>query len=69
MREALSGIRVIRAFVRTDYEERRFDVANSELRDVALQVNRLFALMIPVLMLVFNLTTVANHLVRCRPRR
>jgi len=58
-REALSGIRVIRAFVRTRHEEERFDEANRDLTSTALQVNRLFALMIPVLMLVLNLSTVA----------
>ena len=58
-REALSGIRVIRAFVRTRHEEKRFDVANRDLTATSLQVNRMFALMIPTLMLVFNLSTVA----------
>ena len=58
-REALSGIRVIRAFVRTDHEEERFDVANRDLTATSLQVNRLFALMIPILMAIFNLSTVA----------
>jgi len=59
MREMLSGVRVIRAFVRTGYEEARFGDANTQLMGVALKVNRLFAVMIPVLMLIFNLTTVA----------
>ena len=58
-REALSGIRVIRAFVRTRHEEERFDQANLDLTASSLQVNRLFALMIPLLMLVFNLSSVA----------
>jgi ATP-binding cassette subfamily B multidrug efflux pump len=58
-REALSGIRVIRAFVRTRHEEERFDEANQDLTATSLQVGRLFALMIPLLMLVFNLSTVA----------
>ena len=58
-REALSGIRVIRAFVRTRHEEARFDEANLDLTASSLQVNRLFALMIPLLMLVFNLSSVA----------
>ncbi len=58
-REALSGVRVIRAFVRTQHEEVRFDVANRDLTATSLQVNRLFALMIPLLMAVFNLSTVA----------
>ena len=59
MREKLSGIRVIRAFVRTDYEERRFEGANRDLFDTALSVNRLFAVMMPTLMAIMNLTTVA----------
>ena len=59
MRETLSGIRVIRAFVRTDHEEKRFDVANQELTDTALKVNRLFAIMMPFLFAIMNLSTVA----------
>ena len=55
----LSGIRVIRAFVRTEYEERRFDEANKDLTQTQLQVTRLFALMIPTLMGVFKLSSVA----------
>ena len=58
-REALSGIRVIRAFVRTRHEEERFDVANSDLTATSLKVNRMFAVMIPLLMAVFNLSSVA----------
>ena len=59
MRETLSGIRVIRAFVRTDYEEARFDRANGDLFATSLEVNRLFALMMPILMVIMNLTSVA----------
>ncbi len=58
-REALSGIRVIRAFVRTRHEEERFDVANKDLTATSLRVNRMFAVMIPLLMAVFNLSSVA----------
>jgi len=58
-REALSGVRVIRAFVRTKHEEERFDVANTDLTATALRVNRMFAVMIPLLMAVFNLSSVA----------
>jgi ATP-binding cassette subfamily B protein len=58
-RESLAGIRVIRAFVRTKHEEERFDVANRDLTDTALRVNRLFAVMIPTIMLIFNLSSVA----------
>jgi ATP-binding cassette subfamily B multidrug efflux pump len=58
-REALSGVRVIRAFVRTKHEEERFDVANRDLTATSLRVNRIFALMIPLLTLIFNLSSVA----------
>jgi ATP-binding cassette subfamily B multidrug efflux pump len=58
-REALSGVRVIRAFVRTKHEEERFDVANRDLTATSLRVQRLFALMIPLLTLIFNLSSVA----------
>ena len=59
LREQLSGIRVIRAFVRTEHEERRFAEANADLTSTALTVNRLFALMMPSLMLIMNLSGVA----------
>ena len=59
MRETLSGVRVIRAFVRNDYERRKFGDANADLTDTATQVNRIFALMIPALFGILNLSTVA----------
>ncbi len=60
MREKLTGIRVIRAFVRSDFEERRFDVANRELSETMLGVGRLFAVMMPTVMAIFNLALVAT---------
>ncbi|HEX7004998.1 MAG TPA: ABC transporter ATP-binding protein [Trueperaceae bacterium] len=59
MREQISGIRVIRAFVREPHEEARFEKANEELTDVALYVGRWMAAMFPVVMLVLNASTVA----------
>ena len=59
MRETLAGVRVIRAFVRTGHEERRFDTANRDLFDTQLAVGRLFALTIPVMTAILNLSTVA----------
>ena len=59
MRETLAGVRVIRAFVRTRDEEARFDEASLDLMDTGLRVNRLFAITIPALMLIMNLSTVA----------
>ncbi len=57
--ENLTGVRVIRAFNRIQYEEERFDVANLDVTDVAIQVNRLIAVLMPVMMLMINLSTVA----------
>jgi len=59
MRETLSGVRVIRAFVRDDYEQKRFGVANRDLTDTSIKVNQIFAFMIPSLFGILNLTTVA----------
>lgn len=59
MRETLGGIRVIRAFARTEHEEKRFAQANQELTGTMLKVYRLFALMFPVLLTIVNLSTVA----------
>jgi ATP-binding cassette subfamily B protein len=58
-RETLTGIRVIRAFVRTGHEERRFDAANRDYMATALSLNRLFAITMPALMLLMNLSLVA----------
>lgn len=59
LREQLSGIRVVRAFVREDVETERFRVANDEVTDTALKAGRLFALMFPIVMLVLNVSSVA----------
>lgn len=59
LREQLSGVRVIRAFVRQDTERQKYEEANADLRDVALAIGRLFALMFPLTQLVIWLTQVA----------
>lgn len=59
LRENLTGIRVIRAFNRTDYEMKRFAGANSDLTETAIKVNRIMGLLLPVLLLVMNLTAIA----------
>jgi ATP-binding cassette, subfamily B, multidrug efflux pump len=59
MRETLGGVRVIRAFARVDYEEKRFSLANQELTDVTMKVFRIFSLVLPVLFLIMNLSIVA----------
>ena len=59
LREQITGIRVVRAFVREPEEAARFGAANDQLVASALAVGRLQALMMPSIMLVFNLSTVA----------
>ncbi|UAJ80849.1 ABC transporter ATP-binding protein [Leifsonia sp. ZF2019] len=59
LREQLTGIRVVRAFVREDVETARFTVANDEVTETALKAGRLFALMFPIVMLVLNVSSVA----------
>lgn len=59
LRETLSGVRVIRAFNRVDHEQKRFDHANSDLAETYIAVNHLMAFMMPGLMLIMNLTTLA----------
>ena len=53
-RENLSGMMVIRAFNKQDFEEERFDNANKDLADVTLFINRIMATMMPVIMLIMN---------------
>ncbi len=59
MREQITGVRVIRAFIREDFESSRFEEANYDLTATALRVNRLFAIAFPAVLLVMNLTTIA----------
>ncbi|TFD31248.1 ABC transporter ATP-binding protein [Cryobacterium cryoconiti] len=59
LREQLTGIRVIRAFVREDVETVRFGQANTDVTETALRAGRLMALMFPVVMLVLNVSSVA----------
>ena len=59
LREQISGVRVVRAFVRDPQERERFAAANSGLFDVSLDVGRLIAFMFPSVMLVLNLSSIA----------
>jgi len=59
LREQIMGVRVIRAFRRTPFEQARFEAANEDLTSTALRVNRIFVVMFPALMAVMNLTTIA----------
>ncbi|WP_030526564.1 ABC transporter ATP-binding protein [Phycicoccus jejuensis] len=59
LREQITGIRVVRAFVREDVERQRFADANDTYTGTALAVGRLMALAFPIVMVVFNASTVA----------
>ncbi len=59
LREQLAGIRVIRAFVKTKYEENKFAATNADVMQNQLKVTRTFAVMFPLLNLILNLTSVA----------
>jgi ATP-binding cassette subfamily B multidrug efflux pump len=58
MREQLTGIRVIRAFVREPIEEERFRVANTDIMVVGRKVGSLFVLLFPAVMLILNVTVI-----------
>jgi ATP-binding cassette subfamily B protein len=58
VREKLSGVRVIRAFVKSEHEEQRFGKANADLTSTALEIQKHFALFMPLQFLVINLANV-----------
>ncbi|WP_221323604.1 ABC transporter ATP-binding protein [Actinoplanes sp. L3-i22] len=58
MREQITGIRVIRAFVRDDREKARYEVANDDLTQVSLKAGKIMALMFPTVMLIVNLSSI-----------
>lgn len=58
LREGLTGIRVIRAFNRTGYEQERFTEASSDLTNTAIKVNQIMAFMMPLMMLIMNFCTI-----------
>ena len=59
MREGLTGARVVRAFDRVDHQKKRFDEANRDLTDTSITVNKLMAVLFPLMMLIMNFTTIA----------
>ncbi len=59
LREQITGVRVIRAFIRTRYEQERFETANQDLTTTTLRVNRIFVFAMPSMMAIMNLSYVA----------
>jgi len=59
LREGLTGMRVIRAFNKVEYEKERFDKANLSLTNTSIKIYRIMSFLMPVIMLLFNVTAVA----------
>ena len=59
LREQITGVRVVRAFVREPYETERFAGANQDLTDVSVRAGRWLAAMFPTVMIVANVSSVA----------
>ena len=59
LREQISGIRVVRAFVREPYETERFEASNDRLTSTALRGGRLMGLMFPTVIMIVNVSSVA----------
>lgn len=59
LQENLSGIRVVKAFVRSDYENKRFEKANTELYHIALKMTRYISSFHPIIIALLNMGTVA----------
>lgn len=59
LREALTGIRVIRSFNRIGFEKEKFEQANKDLTDTSIRVNKIFAIMMPAMMILMNFTQIA----------
>lgn len=59
LRENLTGVRVVRAFNKIDYEHERFSEANEDLTNNAIRVNKIIAILMPSMTIILNFTTVA----------
>lgn len=59
VQENLSGIRVIKAFVRKDFENNRFNTVNHEYRDISVKAAHILAIIFPVILMILNLAIVA----------
>ena len=59
LREQLTGVRVVRAFVRENTETARFDEANARVTETALKSGRLMAFMFPTVLIVLNMSSIA----------
>jgi len=58
IRENLSGVRVVKAFVRSDLEKEKFKISNEELKDYTIRAFKIMSTIMPVMMIVLNITTI-----------
>lgn len=63
VQEDINGARVVKAYVREDYEIGRFAEANTDLRDISLKVQKIIARLSPVMMIIMNMSVVAIILI------
>ncbi|MBL3699029.1 ABC transporter ATP-binding protein [Leucobacter luti] len=59
LREQIMGIRVVRAFVRENFEENRYEKANRGITEISVKVGNIFVLMFPIIMMVLHVATAA----------
>ena len=59
VRESIAGVRIVRAFRRTGWDRLRMEVAAGDYAATAIKTNRIFAVVVPFVMLLFNATTFA----------
>ncbi len=59
MRECLAGMRVVKAFVRHDYEMEKFNTANEDYKETSVKAFRIVILMLPMMMLILNISIIA----------
>ncbi len=59
LREALTGVRVVRAFNRGAHERKRFNIANEDFQDTGIKVGKLMAFMFPIMLIIMNFTNIA----------
>jgi ATP-binding cassette subfamily B protein len=55
LEENLSGIRIVKAFVRRDYESERFNKTNTDLTEISVKTNRIISILFPIVLLIMNL--------------
>ena len=58
LREIITGVRIIRTFNKEEYEKQRFDTAAEDFCDIAIRTNKIFAILVPILLFIINIGVV-----------